>query len=97
VLGLLALGIGTLIRKTAGAITTMFGVIFVLPILGALLPSSMQGAAKYLPTTAGEAIITGGNIDGANSLSPWVGLGVFALYAVVALGAAAFTVVHRDA
>lgn len=97
VLGLLALGIGTLIRKTAGAITTMFGVIFVLPIIAALLPSSMNAVGKYLPTTAGEAIISGGGVEGANSLSPWVGFGVFCLYAIVALGAAAFTLVRRDA
>lgn len=97
VLGLLALGTGTLIRQTAGAITAMFGVIFVLPIIAALLPSSMEAVSRYLPTNAGEAIITGGGVDGANSLSPWVGFGVFCLYAVVALGAAAVALVRRDA
>jgi hypothetical protein len=30
-------------------------------------------------------------------LSAWLGLGVFFLYALAALGAAAFTLVHRDA
>lgn len=98
VLGLLALGIGTLIRKTAGAITAVFGMIFVLPAIAALLPSSMEAIQKYLPSNAGEAIINGGtSANGADSLSPWVGLGVFCLYAVVALGAAAFTLVRRDA
>ena len=97
VLGLLALGIGTIIRKTAGAITAMFAVIFVLPIIAALLPSPMNVVAKYLPTTAGEAIITGGAMEGSSSLSPWVGFGVFCLYAVAALAIAAFTLVRRDA
>lgn len=98
ILGLLALGIGTLIRKTAGAITAMFGVIFVLPVVAALLPSSMKAVERYLPTTAGEAIIIGGsNAARDDSLSPWVGLGVFLLYAVVVLAAAAFTLVRRDA
>jgi ABC-2 type transport system permease protein len=98
VLGLLALGLGTLIRKTAGAITAMFGIIFVLPVLAQLLPSSMDGFQKFLPTNAGQAIINGGAGDsGMTSLSPWVGLGVFCLYAIVALGAAAFTLVRRDA
>jgi hypothetical protein len=34
---------------------------------------------------------------GGNSLPPWVGLGVFALYTAVVLGAAAFALLRRDA
>ena len=98
VLGLLALGLGTLIRKTAGAITAMVGMIFVLPVLSQLLPSSMDGVQRYLPTNAGQAIINGGaGNHGTTSLSPWVGLGVFCLYAIAALAVAAVTVVRRDA
>jgi hypothetical protein len=98
VLGLLALGLGTLIRKTAGAITAIVGILFVLPVLSQLLPSSMDAIQKYLPNNAGQAIITGGSTSGGDAtLSPWLGLGVFFLYAVVTLGAAAFTLVHRDA
>jgi ABC-2 type transport system permease protein len=98
ILGLLALGIGTLIRKTAGAISAVVGMIFVLPVLASLLPSSMATIVKFLPSNAGQAIINGGtNARGVEELSPWLGLGVFALYAVVALGAAAFTLKRRDA
>jgi ABC-2 type transport system permease protein len=98
ILGLLALGIGTLIRKTAGAISAVVGMIFVLPVLASLLPASMNAVVKFLPSNAGQAIIDGGtNARGVAELSPWVGLGVFALYAVVALSAAAFTLVRRDA
>ncbi len=98
VLGLLALGLGTLIRKTAGSITAIFGIIFVLPVVFGLLPSSMSGLQKFLPTTAGQAVINSGtNARGVSSLSPWVGLGVFGLYAVAALGGAAYTLVRRDA
>lgn len=97
VLGLLALGIGTLIRKTAGAITAVVGMIFVLPALSALLPSSMSDVQMYLPGSAGEAIINGGGSSRVESLSPWVGFGVFCLYAIVALGAAGYALVHRDA
>ncbi|MFA5786679.1 MAG: ABC transporter permease [Actinomycetota bacterium] len=99
VLGLLALGIGTLIRKTAGAISAVAGMIFVLPMLVSLLPSSMNVIQKFLPSNAGQAIINSGlpSTSGVASLSPWVGLGVFGLYAIVALGAAAFTLVRRDA
>ena len=57
ILGLLALGIGTLIRHSAGAISALFGVVLVLPGLVLLLPSSWNHAiAKFLPSNAGAAI-----------------------------------------
>jgi ABC-2 type transport system permease protein len=70
--------------------------LFVLPGLGALLPSSLDAVQKFLPSNAGQAI-RGANARGVASLSPWVGLGVFFLYAVVALAAAGFTLARRDA
>jgi ABC-type transport system involved in multi-copper enzyme maturation permease subunit len=98
VLGLISLGIGTLIRKTAGAITAVVGMIFVLPTLASLLPGSLDAVQKFLPTNAGQAIITGGKAsDNVTLLSPWVGFGVFCLYAIVILGAGAYTLVRRDA
>jgi ABC-2 type transport system permease protein len=98
ILGLLALGIGTLIRKTAGAISAVVGMLFVLPTVASFLPSSMEAVQKFLPSNAGTAIIGGGTrAGGPDSLSPWVGLGVFFLYAIVALVAGAFTLVRRDA
>jgi ABC-2 type transport system permease protein len=99
VLGLIALGIGTLIRKTAGAISAVVGVIFVLPALSALLPDSISAVQEYLPGNAGQAIIYGGTTSAraTESLSPWVGFGVFCLYAVVVLAAAAVVLVRRDA
>ena len=57
VLGLLALAIGTMIRHTAGAISTIIGVVFVLPILTGLLPSSWGAHINaYLPEQAGTLI-----------------------------------------
>jgi fumarate reductase subunit D len=99
ILGLLALGIGTVIRKTAGAISAVVGMIFVLPVVASFLPSSMEAVQKFLPSNAAQSILNGGSNarTGVDWLSPWVGLGVFFLYAVVALGAGALTLVHRDA
>jgi ABC-type transport system involved in multi-copper enzyme maturation permease subunit len=96
VLGLLALSLGTIIRRTAGAIAAVFGLIFVLPSLALLLPTSMDVIQKYLPSNAGQALVGGGSRN-ASTLSPWVGFAVFCLYAVVALVLAGATLVRRDA
>jgi len=100
VLGLLALGLGTIIRKTAGAIAAVFGLVLVLPVIASLLPSSMNAFQKFLPSNAGQALVNNGARHGKNpipQLSPWMGFGVFCLWAAVALGIAAFTLARRDA
>jgi ABC-2 type transport system permease protein len=102
VLGLFALGLGTLIRRSAGAISALFGILLVLPVLVLTLPSSWSDViAKYLPSNAGQAIaqtVQGGPHSQAGStLSPWVGMAVFALYAAVALTLAAVALRRRDA
>ncbi|MEA2589607.1 MAG: type transport system permease protein [Actinomycetota bacterium] len=97
VLGLLALGLGTLIRRTAGAIAAVFGLIFVLPGIVAALPSSWNTAiSPYLPSNAGQAILGAGR-GGAAALSPWVGFGVFCAYAAAALVASVIMLARRDA
>jgi ABC-2 type transport system permease protein len=100
VLGLLALGLGTIIRKTAGAIAAVFGLIFVLPAVASLLPSSMNSIQKFLPSNAGQALIENGarhSTSTAAQLSPWAGFGVFCLYAAITLAIAGTTLVRRDA
>ena len=98
ILGLLSLGIGALLRKTAGAISAVVGILFVLPVLASFLPSSLSAIQKYLPSQAGTAIINSRpGLAGTDSLSAWAGIGVFALYAIVALGGAAYLMQRRDA
>jgi ABC-type transport system involved in multi-copper enzyme maturation permease subunit len=94
--GLLALGCGFALRNTGGAIATLFGLILVLPLLAQALPSSWQDhVEKYLPLSSGTAILAT-HADG-NSLGPWTGLGVFAIYVVVALTAGFVVLRRRDA
>jgi ABC-2 type transport system permease protein len=94
--GLLGVGLGALLRNTAGAISTLFALLFVLPAVVHFLPASWNDAiAKYLPSNAGQ-VITNLKPDAA-SLGPWTGLGVFFLYAVVALVLAGVALVRRDA
>ncbi len=97
VLGLLGLGLGALIRHSAGAIAALVGLLFVLPGIVAALPSSWGNTiSPYLPSDAGQAII-GASRGGATSLSPWVGLGVFCIYAAIALIGAGAALTRRDA
>lgn len=92
----LALGIGAIIRRSAGAIAAVFGLLLVLPSLVLLLPSGMADAiSKYLPSSAGQAII--GGAQQTESLSQWVGFGVFCLWAAAALVAGGVTLQRRDA
>ncbi len=96
VLGLMAMGLGTIIRRTAGAIATVFGLVFVLPILVLQLPSSWTTSiSKFLPSNAGMAIV--GGQRGATSLAPWTGFALFCAYTAAVLIAAAVTLTRRDA
>ncbi len=96
VIALLGLGLGFVIRNTAGAISALFGVLFVPPILAEAFPQSWQDAIqKYSPLTAGSQIM---NVH-ANSgqLGPWGGLAVLTVYAVAVLAVAPFLVGASDA
>jgi len=95
--GVLGLALGALLRSTAGAVTTVFGVLFVLPgIAGLLLPDSWSDTVMpYLPSNAGSAFTA--VTQGADQLSPWAGLAVFAAYLVAAVGGAAWRLKTRDA
>lgn len=94
-LGLFALGLGALIRNTAGAIAALVATIFVLPALISALPSSLKDTiAPYLPTNAGDAI-TSIHPD-PHTLAPWTGFGVLCAYAASSLIAAALLLRRRD-
>ena len=99
VIGLLALGLGTLIRRTAGAIAAVVGLVLVVPILVQGLPAAWQNAiTKYLPSVAGQAII--GRTKFAphgQLLTPWAGFALFCAYAAAALIAAVIMLNRRDA
>jgi hypothetical protein len=82
---------GWLVRSTAGALAAVFGILFVLPLLGLLVPE----ITSYLPSNAGTAILQVG--PGPGPVPPWVGLGLFAGYTTVLLIAAGFVVRRRDA
>jgi ABC-2 type transport system permease protein len=97
VLGVLATGIGALIRNTAGGIAFFVFLLFVLPGITAILPASVGDSINpYLPLNAGFAIATS-TFEDSHHLSPWGGFAVFCGYAAVAVAAAAVGLIRRDA
>lgn len=96
VLALLALGLGTLIRHTAGAITAFVGILLILPLILQSLPISYINAiGKYLPANIGIAMMSPHNLP--DSFSAWRGFAILCIYAAVALLAGGWTMVKRDA
>lgn len=94
VIGLFGLGLGAIVRNTAGGIAAFAGIMFVLPPLMNVLPLSWnQAASPYLPLQAGERIMA---LHQGNQLAPWTGFGVLCTYAAAALVVAAVLLRRRD-
>jgi ABC-2 type transport system permease protein len=101
VLGLLALGIATIVRHTAGAITAFVGVLLILPLITVALPSSIGDAiSRFLPANIGAsmmAVVPGLRVgDGVPVFSPWVGFGILCGYALGAVVIGGVMLVRRD-
>ena len=95
--GVIGGALGWIVRSTAGALASYIGVILVLPVLfGNALGTWGKHIAQYLPTPAGAAF-SNSIPDAHPSLSPWVGLAVMALWAVVGVAVAAAVLRRRDA
>lgn len=95
---LLGLGLGAVVRDTAGALVTVLTLLYVAPMVAALVtdPAWSDRLQKLAPMTAGLAIQATRGLDRL-PIGPWAGLGVLAAYAGAAMlwGAIAFQV--RDA
>jgi ABC-2 type transport system permease protein len=88
----IGVGMGGLIRHTAGAATALALIIIGGLTVGQFLPA---GWREYLPGIATQAAVTVHRSAGL--LRPGTAIVVLAVYAAVALGAAALRVAHRDA
>ncbi|MGH9052794.1 MAG: ABC transporter permease subunit [Acidimicrobiia bacterium] len=92
-IGLLGLGIGTIVRHTPAAIALLVGAVYVVAQLVGGLANSVMG---WVPVSiVANSLAAVKPMDGM--LSPWVGLGVLSLYVAVALGIGARMLVKRDA
>jgi ABC-2 type transport system permease protein len=96
--GLFAFAIGAILRHTAGAITTVIGILFVVPILAHLLPRTWyQDIERWLPDAAGRALSVTVGPQPDHLFSPWGEFTVFAVYTVALLVIGAVIFRHRDA
>lgn len=94
-IGLIGLGLGTMIRHTGAAIGVLFGLLFVPMIILGLLGTAGIQIARFMPMfiLANSIVVT----PVEQSLSAWAGIGVLSLYAAVALAIGGWLFVRRDA
>jgi ABC-2 type transport system permease protein len=97
-IALLSLGVATAVREPAVAIGIVLGLLFLFPILAALVgdPSLKRHLQQLGPMTAGLAIQTTTNLHHL-PITPWAGLGVLAGWAAAALLVAGLLLGRRDA
>jgi ABC-2 type transport system permease protein len=95
--GLIGIGLGTIIRHSAGAIGALVGVTFVLPLVLVPLPQHIeQGIGRFLPMVMAENSLTAVYRNPV-FLSPWVSLGLLILYAAGLLATGGWLLTRRDA
>lgn len=98
--GLFSFGLGAILRSTAGAMATAFGLLFLVPQLAKALPSTWYAdVVRWLPGGDVVAAITGTQrvSDSPHLFSAWGEFAVFGAYTVVLLAAGAVLLARRDA
>ncbi|HLR97666.1 MAG TPA: ABC transporter permease [Jiangellaceae bacterium] len=97
VLGIFAMGIGLMVRHTAGALTLSIALIFVLGNVTMLLPGSLgEWTTKLMPGNAGGSVAQVAPF-GLDLLDPWVGFAVFVGQAALLLLVGTWLFRRRDA
>jgi ABC-2 type transport system permease protein len=97
-IALLSLGVATAVRESAVAIGLVLGLLYVFPILAALVtdPNLKRHLQQIAPMTAGLAVQATTNLRRL-PIQPWAGLGVLAAWAAAALLVGGFLLTRRDA
>lgn len=95
-IGVIAVGVGAIVRRTAGAVAILFAVLLIIPGLVELLPEPWNNdITLYLPNSAGAAMSA--VVRFPNLLAPTAGFLVLLAYAVATIGVAMVVLVRRDA
>jgi ABC-2 type transport system permease protein len=98
--GVLAFGLGLLIRHSAGGIGAMVGLLFVVTILVNFLPQTWQNHVdKWIPALAGGQVwMTQASPPGNTPMyGPWPSFAILCGYAAIAVAAAVILFRRRDA
>lgn len=103
--GLLALAIGALLRRTAGAVASVLGLLLVVETVFMLVPLRFfELVSPFLPATAGSRLLMDADTmaamdatSNAAHLTPWEGYGVLVAWVVVLGTLAAVLLRRRDA
>jgi hypothetical protein len=94
---LIGLGLGTVIRHTAGAICAVVAVLFLLPLLLTPLGASAHDeVVRFLPEQIAALSLTAVR-PGPPALPPAVAFALLCAYALAALAAGSFALTRRDA
>ncbi len=97
VLALTGLGLGTILRRSAGPITLVIAVVVVPSIVAGFLPLGVDKWIQRVSPLAGLAIQNTRTDRYDTYIAPWAGFGVLCAYAAVVLGAAFWLLRKRDA
>jgi len=84
--GMLAYGLGAVLRHTAAAISAAIGLLFVVTVLVQFLPHSWQDSVdKWMPALAGSQVWATKVTGGAHQFPAWGGFAVLAGWAAAAI------------
>ena len=97
-LGVFATALGFILRQTAATISVFVVVLLVVPIIDALMPSSIRDATfKYLPSSLGRSMMSGTEPYVYPLFSPWTSTFIFIAYIVISVAVAGVIFSRRDA
>ena len=99
VVALIAFGLGAIIRHTAGAISSVFGLLFVLSIIIQVLPDTWRwDIMRFFPDAAGRVLsVTLPGQQNPHLWSTWPQFLVTVVWAVVLVGVGGYLFRKRDA
>lgn len=83
-IGVIGATLGWIVRSAPGSLVAYIAVILVLPVLfGSVLGTWGKDIAQFMPSGAGASFVRG--IREPHTLSPWTGLAVPALWAIIGI------------
>jgi ABC-2 type transport system permease protein len=98
VAAVIAFGIGAILRHTAGTVAAAIGILFVLPIIVQLLPSSWRDDInRFVPGSSGTLLSQTVGATDHTLWSTWPQFGVTLVWAAVLIGVGAYLFRKRDA